>query len=103
MVFRFLVAIGLVVLVALAGVALEKRALELRREVSRQHFRESVLLEQQARLRLRTQEHGAPAKLIDALEDGRLVLEPLDTTGEDAPAAPILFVEPAASTNERER
>lgn len=91
MVFRFLVAIGLVVAVALAGVALEKRTLELRRAVTTQHFREGVLRENHARLRLRTQELGAPARLVEALEDGRLVLEQADDEPDADPAAPLLF------------
>ncbi len=92
MVFRFAAAIALVVAVSLAGVALEKRSLELRREISRQHFRENVLRENHARLRLRTQELGAPSRLVDAMEEGELLLEPrpdAERTGE--PAAPLLF------------
>jgi hypothetical protein len=76
MYFRFGSAVVLVVLISLAGVALEKENLELRRSVSRQHYRMDVLDEAQARLRLRTQELGAPARLIERIENGTLPLDP---------------------------
>ena len=74
MFFRFGSAIVLVVLISLAGVAIEKQNLALRREVSRQHYRLDVLLEQHARLRLKTQQLGAPARVIEQLEQSTLEL-----------------------------
>ncbi len=56
MFFRFCSAIVLVVLVSLAGTAIEKGNLELRREVTRQHYRLNVMLEAHAKLRLKTQQ-----------------------------------------------
>ncbi len=75
---RFIGALVLVVLISLAGVALEKRNLELRRAVSRQTFRMDVLQEQHAAGRLRTQQLGAPERLIKALEEGRITPAPLN-------------------------
>ncbi len=72
MFFRFLSSIALVVLISLAGVALEKETLETRRNISRQHYRMEVLRESFAKMRLRVQEQGAPAKLIEAVEQGKL-------------------------------
>ena len=59
----------LAVLVSMAGVALEKQTLELRREVTRQYYRSDILLEQYARLRLKTQQLSAPHHVLDLLED----------------------------------
>ena len=73
MVFRFACALVLVVLIAMAGVALEKHNLEVRRSLARQQYRLSVLEDRRARLRLQTHELGAPARtretLADAAED----------------------------------
>ena len=72
MFFRFLCCVAVVVLVSLAGVALEKKSLETRRNISRQHYRMEVLRESYAKMRLRVQELGAPEKLIEAVERGEL-------------------------------
>ena len=68
MYFRFGSALVLVVLISLAGIALEKRTLELRRGVTRQQFRRDVLHDTHIRMRLETQRLGAPAQTIDAVE-----------------------------------
>jgi hypothetical protein len=75
MFFRFGSALVLVVIVSMAGVALEKRTLELRRNVSRQHYQMDLLHDAYSRARLRTQQLGAPERVIDALEAGELELE----------------------------
>jgi hypothetical protein len=67
MFFRFSVALGLVVLVSLAGTTIEKRNLALRRTVSRQHYRLDVLNEQAAQLKVEAARLGAPARLIHEL------------------------------------
>lgn len=89
MLFRFGAAIALVVLTSVAGVAIEKRILELQREVSRQYYRSEVLLERHAKLRLLTQELGAPTRVIDSLDKGETELEhpqgPVRTTGRRLP------------------
>ena len=72
MFFRFGSAVLLVVVVSLTGIGLEKQNLEFRRLLSRQQYRADVLLESHSRLRLRTQQLGAPVRLIDSLEDGSL-------------------------------
>lgn len=77
MFFRFGSALVLVVLVSLAGTALEKRNLELKRAVSRQHYRLEVLLEQHASNRVLAQQLGAPSRLVDQLAaDAAQPLEP---------------------------
>jgi len=43
-------------------VALEKKNLELRREISRQHYRAEILNEENTAARLRTHEVGSPLR-----------------------------------------
>ncbi len=65
MFFRFGAALLLVVLISLAGTALEKRNLELKRVVSRQSYRLEILQEQHAAKRVLAQQLGAPSRLLD--------------------------------------
>ncbi len=67
MFFRFGSALVLVVLISLAGTALEKRNLELRRIVSRQQYRLEILFEQHASNRVLAQQLGAPHRLMDKI------------------------------------
>jgi hypothetical protein len=91
MFFRFGSAIVLVVLISLAGTTLEKMNLECRRELSRQHYRTEVLLEQHAKLRLLTQRMGAPARLIEPLERGELkVSQPKKAVESRSRQVPLL-------------
>jgi hypothetical protein len=76
MFFRFGAAMALVVAVALTGTVIENRSLALRRALSRQRYQLDVLLEKQASLRVAAQRAGAPAQLIEPLEQGRLHLLP---------------------------
>lgn len=69
MVFRFGSAVALVVLISLAGVALEKQTLSLRRALSRQHFRAARLEEQRERLRMTTQQLSSPRRLQAVLQE----------------------------------
>jgi chromatin segregation and condensation protein Rec8/ScpA/Scc1 (kleisin family) len=71
MYFRFAAAVVLAVLVAVSGIALEKRCLALRRALTREHYRYEVLRELYARQRLKTQQLGAPSRLFEALENDR--------------------------------
>lgn len=82
MFFRFGVALALVVLISLAGTALEKRTLQLKRAVSRQHYRLEVLEERFATERVLAQRLGAPSRLIDELDP-----EPAPTAQPAKPAA----------------
>ncbi len=68
MFFRFGSALVLVVLISLAGTALEKRNLELKRAVSRQQYRLEILVEQHAAKRVLAQQLGAPGRLIDQID-----------------------------------
>ena len=76
MFFRFGSGMALVVAVSLAGTALESKSLNLRRTISHQRYQREVLIERQARLRVAAQRAGAPAQLIEPLEQGRLQLLP---------------------------
>jgi hypothetical protein len=97
MYFRFGSALFLVVLVAMAGVALEKRTLELRRSVSRQHYQTDVLQDAYSRARLRTQQLGAPERVIDALDAGEMELNaPTQPADKDEPQIPLLQWQRAA-------
>jgi chromatin segregation and condensation protein Rec8/ScpA/Scc1 (kleisin family) len=71
MYFRFGAAVVLAVLVAVAGIAIEKRCLMLRRALTREQYRYEVLRDLYARQRLQTQQLGAPARLFEALESDR--------------------------------
>ena len=103
MFFRFLAAVALVVLISLAGVALEKESLETRRKISKQHYRMEILRESFAKMRLKVQELGAPEKLIEAVEKGDIHARPPEKprttagkrmpllhweTGENPPSTP---------------
>jgi hypothetical protein len=79
MYFRFVAAVLLVVAAALFGVALEKRILALNRALTLQQYRADQLEEQHARLRFEMQRLGAPARLIDEIDSGRIALD-LDRT-----------------------
>lgn len=68
MLFRFLSALTLVVLVSLAGTSLEKKNLELRRAVTSQSYQREILREQLARGHLRIQEVSSPTTHIDDLD-----------------------------------
>jgi len=56
---------------SIAGIAIEKQCLALRRSVMRQQYRREVLQDEYARLRLQTQQLGAPVRLFEALDEHR--------------------------------
>ena len=68
MFFRFCAALSLVVLIAAGGITLEKQILERKREQTLQVYRLAQLEEKYARLKLRSQELGAPSRLLESLE-----------------------------------
>lgn len=69
MYFRFGAGILLVVGISVIGVAVEKTTLGFRREISRQEYRREELKEEHERLRLRTQQLGAPNGLMESVGD----------------------------------
>jgi hypothetical protein len=69
MFFRFGVGLLLVVVTSLAGTALEKRNLELKRAISRQCFQLERLHEQQVAKRAVAQQLAAPNRLVGQLEE----------------------------------
>lgn len=72
MLFRFGSAIFLTVAISLIGIALEKESLELKRRVSRQHYQLDVLINVHAKMKLATQQAGAPSQVLDSMERGEL-------------------------------
>ncbi|MFO0919401.1 MAG: hypothetical protein U0872_13965 [Planctomycetaceae bacterium] len=91
MFFRFGSAVALVVVVALGGTTLESRSLALRRALSHQRYQIDVLTERQARLRVAAQRAGAPAQLIEPLEQGRLHLLPPESPQRKTPRSTPLM------------
>lgn len=69
MFFRFSAALILIVMVSMTSVMIEKRTLELRRQISRQYYHTDLLIELQVRLRLETQTLTAPAQLAELRSD----------------------------------
>jgi hypothetical protein len=77
MFFRFGAGLFLVVLISLLGIAIEKRNLDLRRDLSRQHYRMDVLRDEHARLRLKCQQLAAVDRLFQTVEqDGTQLTHP---------------------------
>jgi hypothetical protein len=68
MYFRFVAALTLVVMISVAGTALEKRSLELRRAISRQHYQLEVLVDRHATHRMEAHQLGAPERLAETLK-----------------------------------
>ena len=77
MTFRFGSALVLAILIAVAGVAIEKRCLELRRALIAQRYRQEALRDLVAQLRLKTQQLGAPTRVFEEIAEERI--------GADAP------------------
>lgn len=75
MIFRFVAAVCLVLLVALAGAVVEKSNLSWRRRVSQQQYQLEELVERYARLRMEAQKLGAPMRWLEPLERGQLPLQ----------------------------
>jgi hypothetical protein len=91
MYFRFGSALILVIVMAVGGVAIEKQCLALRRSVIRQQYRRDALGDEYARLRLQTQQLGAPVRLFEALERGRMELaQPNAPSEPGAERSPLL-------------
>ncbi|QDU37866.1 hypothetical protein Mal4_21830 [Maioricimonas rarisocia] len=76
MFFRFGAALFLVLTISLFGIAVEKRILSLKREISLQHYRLERLMEREARLRVRAAELGAPERIARAIAEGAVDLQP---------------------------
>jgi hypothetical protein len=87
---RFQGGVLLVVLVAVGGTALEGESLDRRRAISRQQYRTEVLRERVARLRLKAEELGSPARLARPTEPGRLAPAPASAAAAGPIAGPLL-------------
>jgi len=68
---RFQGAVLVAVLVAIAGSSAENAILDRHRSIGRQYFRLDAIQERVARLRLRTEELGAPSRLVRPAERDR--------------------------------
>ena len=91
MFFRFGAALSLIVLVALAGTALETQNLQLKRALSHQQYRLDAMLDSHVRLRLQTQRLGTPARLLGALESGEFpIRRPIESQRRDERRTPLL-------------
>lgn len=99
MFFRFGSAVCVVVLISLIGIAIEKRSLQLRRELSRQHYQMDILRDQHARLRLQSQELATIERLFEHVEQPESGLALPEKPREPAsaeqsasrPKVPLLF------------
>lgn len=67
--FRFAAALGLVVLISMAGIAIEKRNLARQRAISLQQYRIEQLLECRAHLRLQINELTSPMRVHAAADE----------------------------------
>lgn len=67
MFFRFLAALILAVVVSLVGNVIERRNLDLRRELAADLYRLEVLEENHIKLRMEAERLGAPARLWDSV------------------------------------
>ena len=78
MYFRFGCALFLVVVISLAGTALEKRNLELRRAMTAQKYQQDLLRNAFVRKRLQVQQLAAPTQTIKILADESIGLHQPD-------------------------
>lgn len=95
MFFRFGSVLVLVVAVALAGISLEKENLNLRREISRQHYRMLALRDIHTQIRLQSAQLGAIPKLLKTVEPDNQPEEQSRQRGEEEEQShiPLLNVE----------
>ncbi|MFV0445399.1 MAG: hypothetical protein ACK5Q5_17615 [Planctomycetaceae bacterium] len=68
MFFRFAVVVIALLALAIAGVAIEKRKLELQREIILQEYQRQQLLERRSRLQLEIERLSAPQRFADGTE-----------------------------------
>jgi len=74
MYFRFGLALIIVIAISFAGAGIEKENLRLQQQLARQQSRRDLLVEKIATARVESQQLGAPPRLLQAIEDGRIVL-----------------------------
>lgn len=74
MYFRFGVALAIVIAVSICGVMIENENQRLKQQITQQQFRQDLLVQQVAAARLESQQLGAPPRLIQAVEEGRIAL-----------------------------
>lgn len=91
MYFRFGSALVLVFLMSVGGIAIEKQCLALRRAVIRQQYRREILGDEYARLRLETQQLGAPIRLFETLEHVRTGLTAQNDPKAEAKGRPTFL------------
>lgn len=74
MYFRFGVALTIVIAVSVCGVTIEQENLRLKQQITRQQIRQDLLREKIASARVDSQRLGAPPRLLQAIEGGRIAL-----------------------------
>ena len=74
MYFRFGVAFIIVIAVSICGVVIEKDNLRLKQQITQQQFRQDQLVQKIASARVESQQLGAPPRLLQAVEEGRIVV-----------------------------
>lgn len=74
MYFRFGAGILLIVAVSVTGIAIDKSTMDVRRDITQQHFRMEVLRDEQGKLRLQTQQLRSPKRMIESIEAGDLAV-----------------------------
>ena len=75
MYFRFGAGILLIVVISVAGIAIEKSTLDVRRDISAQHFRMEVLRDEHIQLRLETQKLRSPGRMMDSIAAGKIKVQ----------------------------
>lgn len=85
---RFGSALVLVVMISLWGVALEKRNLDLKRQLTQQTFQQNTLQEQQVAARLQVQQLSAPTRTARELEGRWAKRESAKPTSRQASTTP---------------
>lgn len=68
MLFRFTAVVALLIALAIAGVAIEKQNLSLRRAISLQDYRRQQLVQQRSRLRLRIEQLSVSAAVSETVD-----------------------------------
>ena len=95
MFFRFGSVFALVVLIALAGISLEKENLNLRRDISQQNYRMNALRDIHTQIRLQSAQLGALPRLLKSVESKpKPVEEPETKSVHEQSRIPLLNVNP---------
>lgn len=91
MLFRFLATLTILTGISVVGIALEKQNLTLKQTLSQQHYELHELEEQRCQLFLKTQQLGAPPRLLrDWNSEDFSLSKHSRNTGDVVPVPPVL-------------